>query len=551
MRPRRAIHALLVAASFAAAAGSFPAEGATRERFALRRVDVDLPGAPAAIVPADLDGDGRTDLVVVSVFTEVESIGESRIEDMVQISTVVPALFDRRELRAWLADDDGGYRATPPLPLPTTVHSLEAGPPGWPVVALTDEGVSALRATHSAAGVVLSLDPVIARRTALAGTRGFIASLRLVRDLDGDGDGDLLLPAATGMVAAIDPASGGPTRPLAGLEPESLPDRLMLRYPWPRTARVDGDALPDLVVFDRDDDWKVERVRVLLGTGRGMFRPLRDPAVDCLDRSALRLATVSEDRPPWPSDVYAVRDVDGDGRAELIRRRWIERPGDGLRAGMKEAKRPRQEIAFHRIGERGVVAVEPYASTVIEGHLLDDAGPFAVEPFVDLDGDGREELVVVTLRFSMLQALRVVMTKRISIGVDFHIYRQSDDGALVEVDGLDLSEKLKLDLDDVKLHRFAQFAGDFDGDGLRDFTHFGRGSRVTIHRGVPGCRYPDDPDLEIELDGEPDSLDLIRVKDLDGDGRSDIAVIRPLDGDDPDVTAPTRLELYLSGEGSR
>ena len=51
----------------------------------------------------------------------------------------------------------------------------------------------------------------------------------------------------------------------------------------------------------------------------------------------------------------------------------------------------------------------------------------------------------------------------------------------------------------------------------------------------------------IELELEPDSLDLVRIEDLDGDGRADIRITRPMPMDDPDVTAPARLELYLSG----
>jgi hypothetical protein len=71
---------------------------------------------------------------------------------------------------------------------------------------------------------------------------------------------------------------------------------------------------------------------------------------------------------------------------------------------------------------------------------------------------------------------------------------------------------------------------------------------VTIHAGRPGCRYPKKPDLSVELEEEPASLDLVRIEDLDGDGRSDIRITRPLERTDPDVSAPVRLDLYLSGE---
>ena len=115
---------------------------------------------------------------------------------------------------------------------------------------------------------------------------------------------------------------------------------------------------------------------------------------------------------------------------------------------------------------------------------------------------------------------------------------------------LDLSEKLKIDLNNLKVARFAQFAGDFDGDGRQDFVHLGRGKTVTVHAGQAGCRYPERPDLSIELDAEPVSLDLVRIEDLDADGRSDLRITRPIPFDDPDITAPVRLDLYLSGGAS-
>lgn len=514
-----------------------------RERIDLRRVVVDLPALPASIVPADLDGDGRTDLVVVTDFAEVGEIGEDRFEGRMQVSTVVPALFDRREVRGWLATETGGYRATEALDLPRSAHSLEAGPPGWPALAVTDDGLSVLRVGDDGG---LSLEPVVERRTALAGTEVFLPALRTVADLDGDGDRDVLLPTREGLVALIDPAAGGASFVVAGTAPELAPNGRSRRYPWPRLARVDADDRPDLVVFDRGSGWSAERIRVLLGDERGGFRPLRAGRLDCHDRGELRFAG-DVDGPPWPSDPMALRDLDGDGRAELVRRRFIERPGDGLRAGLKEARRPRFELSFHRVTTGGEVAPEPYAVTEIEGHLLENAGPFTLDPFVDLDGDGREELVAVTLRFSMMQAVRVVVTKKISVGIDFHIWRQDDEGRFRPVEGLDLSEKLKLDLRDLELRRFAHFNGDFDGDGLRDFAHLGRGRTVTIHRGVAGCRYPDEPDLTIELEREPERLEHARVEDLDGDGRSDLAVVQQLPRDDPDESPPARLELYLSG----
>src|SRR6185436_5906482 len=113
---------------------------------ALRHVPLDLPGAPVDILHADLDGDGRQDLAIVIARTQWGEIGNDRIEGMMQISEVVPALFDKREVRAYRQGEDGVYKETgDPLPLPPSVISLEAGPPGIPIAVLTDDGLSSLR----------------------------------------------------------------------------------------------------------------------------------------------------------------------------------------------------------------------------------------------------------------------------------------------------------------------------------------------------------------------------------------------------------------------
>ena len=61
------------------------------------------------------------------------------------------------------------------------------------------------------------------------------------------------------------------------------------------------------------------------------------------------------------------------------------------------------------------------------------------------------------------------------------------------------------------------------------------------------CRYPAKPDLSIDVDEQPDSLDLVRIKDLDGDRRSDLHITRPLEKTDPNTDAPVKVDLYLSG----
>jgi len=528
------------------------------ERLALRRVALDLPGPPSKVIPRDLNGDGRLDLVVVVAYTEIEQISEERVEDLVQITTVIPAAFDRREIWAYLGTDDGGFEpAGAPAEMPTSVLHLEPGPEGLGIVALTDDGLSRLRFDPNADGPVLTFEPVIEDPPILARTRSFYTSLSLVHDLNGDGIEDLLLPSRDGLTVYPGTPTGLSAEPSDRIElssrSPSVGRALQIRYPRPEVRDVNGDGVGDLLFAAGLGPGGSDHVEIMLGSREGVFRPLREEAGDCHDRRTdVRIAVDEPDAYPWPRDLVTVRDLDGDGRAEAVF--GVEKSrGDSMRKELKDAKRPIQDYAFHRMNEDLDIAADPYFEMEIVGHTL-DAGdveeadfPFWIQQFQDLDGDGREDLVTLTLDFSIFQVLRILVTKRISVGVDFHVYCQNDEGRFREVSGLDLSEKLKFDLNNLKLGRFAQFAGDFDGDGRNDFVHLGRGKSVTIHTGQPGCRYPKKPDLSVVLEEEPASLDLVRIEDLDGDGRSDIRVTRPLSADDPDETAPVRLDLYLSG----
>ena len=204
---------------------------------------------------------------------------------------------------------------------------------------------------------------------------------------------------------------------------------------------------------------------------------------------------------------------------------------------------------LHHLRQDLSVDPQPYVTFEAEGWAFSGGFRDGVDlQFIDLDGDGRKDLVTVTLDFSMFQALRALTEKKIGVGLEFHVVAQQPNGSFRLVSGQKLTEKLHLDLNRLEISRLGQFQGDFDGDGRVDFVHLGRGKTVTIHRGQPGGHYAEKPDLSITLDEEPEDVLLVRVRDFDGDGRSDLAITRTLSPPEPGATAPARLELNLSGE---
>ncbi|MEA2562238.1 MAG: hypothetical protein QOH06_3742 [Acidobacteriota bacterium] len=528
---------------------------ARREKLALRAASLELPGAPASVVAADINGDGLRDLAVVIAFTrwgEVgieESIKMDDVEGLVEVLTVIPSLVDHRELRVFLGLTGGGFDpASRSVTIEPSVLSLEAGPPGAPVVALTDEGLSALRLRDGN----LSFEPLIQERPVLAGTGTFLPNLGLVKDLDGDGRMDVLLPTAEGASVYLSGPEGLRSEPasrlrfpLDGLQGRSR-RTLSLFHPLPEVRDVDGDKLPDLVLRHASGQW--DGFRVLRNRGGGRFAEAVAPLGEHL-----------EDRPdPTKTPIVTwFGDLDGDGRAEYVTQE--ERgPGEdaGMREEMKHAKRPKFLFRVHRSRPDLGMEPKPFQQFEAEGYAFDTSGEsgdgeVGVEMampagFQDLNGDGRMDLIALTLDFSMLQAVKVLTVQRISIGIDFHVQCQGPGSKFAPVKGLDLSGKFNLNLRNLQIGQISQFAGDFDGDGRADFTQMGRGKSVTIHRGRPDCSYPAQPDLTLELREAPRDLALVQVRDLDGDELTDLLVIQPQVVKEANVTPPVRLDLYLS-----
>lgn len=525
---------------------------ARREKLALRAESLELPGAPSAVVAADVDGDGVRDLAVVLAFTRwgeigiEESVQMDDVEGLVEVLTVIPALVDRRELRLFRGRPGGGFDpAARSMPIEPSVLSLEAGPPGIPVLALTDQGLSALRLRNGE----LALEPLVEERPVLAGTGTFLPNLGLVKDLDGDGRTDVLVPTAEGASVYLSGPQGlrSASRlrfPLDGLQGRSR--RTLSRFhPLPEVRDVNGDKLPDLVLRHASGAWN--GFRVLRNQGNGRFAEAVAPLGE---HQEIKL----DDGPI----VTFFGDLDGDGRAEYVTQE--ERgPGEdaGIRKEMQHAKRPKFLFRIHRSRPDLGMEPKPFQQFEAEGYAFDTGGgegdgdgeriEMALPGgFQDLNGDGRMDLIALTLDFSMLQAVKILTVQRIGIGIDFHVQCQGPGGKLSPVKGLDLSGKFNLNLNNLKVGQISQFAGDFDGDGRADFTQMGRGKTVTIHRGRPDCSYPAQPDLAIELREAPRDLALVQVRDLDGDELTDLLVIQPQVVKEANVTPPVRLDLYLS-----
>lgn len=539
-----------------------PSSSARRQQLDLHTTSVDLPGAPSTILAPDLDGDGRRDLVVMVTFTEwdqltLEETAEmDDIEGLVEVMTIVPALSDRRELHVFFGQEDGGYRAADHREIGTDILALEEGPAGTPVIALTDDGVSVLRwAPEGKPGERLLFEPWISDRPVFSGSRTFVPRLGLSHDLDGDGHLDFLMPSDRGPAVYLANSTGLATestqRLVSPIDQRSAGGHPMRLYSLPRVEDINGDGRPDLL-FSDDDDADNLAFHALIGQGAGSFSAVTPPL-------ALPDPCPDDDEDSCPDgsvEFVYFGDLDGDGKAEYVTQEELPPEGDGMRKELKHAKRPPFRYQLFRSRPDSLPEAEPYATFDALGYSFpdgssDDDGLSIPGGVVDLDGDGRRDLITLTLDFSVLQIMRVMTTRRLSIGLDFHIYCQQPNGDFKPVPDIDLSGKFKLDLDDIQVRQLSFFDGDFDGDGRADFVQLGRGRTVSIHRGQEHCRYSDKPDLILKLEEEPRNVALVRIDDFDADGFSDLLIVQPNRIEEPGVTPPVRLDMYLSRQGAQ
>lgn len=573
-------------------AGPGPA-AASPAKLALVHQRLELPGVPVQTLAVDLDRDGSRDLAVVVAST---SWGEVGIEEPMQVDeegtfvdvlTVVPTVLDRRELLLFrgAASGAGGFAPEPlRFELPATVHAIAAGPEAAPLVAWTDDGVAEIVLTDAlspAGGPApeLALVSRIAGRTIFAGSSSFLASSDLMADLDGDGDSDLFVPVAGGLAVHLSTPEGISPLPTAlvttpedetappaadpggpGAEPERRRERarreIRAEILLPEVVDLNGDHRPDLLY--RATGGEGHGIRVRPGLGEGRFGAAFDPLPGWSESPPPVPPPSSGDESDVPSrEVVWLGDLDGDGQAEVVTSQDIPSVKESMRAELAEAKRPHSRIRVHALGTDGRWTPTPKAEFTVEGYVFEKGGGddgdddgegmgFAFPSGVrDLDGDGKLDLIALSLDFSLFEAMRVLTTKSIKLGLDFGIYRQGQGLSFRPVPDLDLAGELRLRLDSLALGQLSSFAGDFDGDGRADFVQLGRGRKVTIHRGQPGARYAPEPDLVVTLEREPLDVALVVVTDLDGDGRSDLCVTQPIGG--KSIGARAALDLYLSG----
>ena len=431
-------------------------------------IPVELPAYLSSVRAGDVDGDGIDELVLISSIHETSGPDSTRITVVDLDAQGKPT--DRHELSlgrvARLLDIDGALLAV--------------------------DGEGAARLYPNPRRLVYA----VTRIAGLGPTQP--AWVDVAHDMDGDGKPELLLPVGDQLCA-----QGGSELGCVKMESEGRLESSVqaggMRLSSGTNQRpyvvgdVDGDGRQDLL-FPRedralawltDDHLGARRVDLALGVD---LEPRPDPTAP-RDAARKELATTW-----W-------RDVDADGRLDLLTQHWVV---DGSWFGATA------ELTLRRGTGTGFTPPQ----------VIRTAAAAVRVDLVDFDGDGDLDLLAPQVDFGLGNIARALVSR--TIKVDLLLYEMRD-GRFIEPP-LALS-RFSVPVEDPGRHQ-VELSADLTGDGRMDLVTNDGGDQVRVYAAGADGRFGEDPLAELGIPMPPGE-DPLLVHDLTGDGRAEVFVWGP------------------------
>jgi len=443
-------------------------------------------GRSVAVEFAELNGDARTDLMVVAL------IG------------IPPE--ETRSVRVYLQKPDGSLPHAPDytieLPQWSPIYDVAdlKESPGQELVLLRPDGVTLL-SLADASGRSWQL-PVSGPTTLGLSDdeRGFGSFPLVYRDF---GPEPWILVPQIGQLVALSPEGDVRARleiprranyfivPHSGLVSLESDLQVYIDAPKLSVGDVDGDGRTDVVFSTRHELW------VYLRREDGSLPTAPDR------RFALRLLTPRDHIRGSGGVTSMAKDIDGDGKLDLLVTHV---------AGNFSSASTNTYVHMNRGGDWNLE--EPDQIFRSEASLDTNA-------LIDLDGDGCTELLRMKLHFSRLEVVEFLLSREIDIQLVVHRCRPGR--GFEETPWVETQIELPVNFDTFRLAGFVPTgAVDLNADGLPDFMASGGGHAIEITLG--GGEYPF---ARQGLRQEISTAGVIRFGDLDGDGLPDFVLFDP------------------------
>ncbi len=382
-----------------------------------------------------------------------------------------------------------------------------------------------------------------------------------IADID-PAPGDELVLISAGRLRIVSTASDGASRSLAFVPPLPLPPRAHDLSLLRAVADWNSSGEPTLLLPT------LEGAR-LVGLRSGAVASLSDPPdaeYESFDPSAAVRGSAFFSQLSWPT--FSAGDDDGDGRADLFalsryRVAVFRRSADGLPAQPtrilrlrpftpEEELRPRAarlHIIARDLDADGLTDLVLHRSfgTLLRsedraeihrnaGNGADVSAPpeariapregVGILDTLDLDGDGRLEIVQARIGFGLVQLLRVLTTRHAQ--VELSVDRLEGPGISGLARAWSDTISVGLDFEQGRLEGlFPTVEGDWNGDGRRDLLLGLSGREIGILLGGSSEAGPAFLGGTIRQQAPAKGLGL--VADLDGDGLDDLTVHDPRD----------------------
>jgi len=466
--------------------------------------------APARVTQrhtTDFDGDGLADLLLLS--------GRSA---RVHFQRAGAAAFDPKPDLAF------------DLPADSILYDTGdvVGDAGREIVVLRPASAEAI----SLAGRKLGREPLVLVSPVGAALRPDEDDLHwrpLCRDCDGAPGDEIFLPGADGIDVfrrdaasrAFVPAGSVKTGIVGAVEPgsgEGLVSRFRAAFGYPaiHVADLDGDGALDVAAAT------LESVAVHRGSKAPPFFGAAAPS------RALRTGLAARRDRPSPSTPLVVDDADGDGRSDFL---VVDGPAGTIRVHLAGAAGPDPEST-------------PSQVLKIDGWILEAT-------LSDVDGDGRRDLVLLsTPEVGVMEGARIVVEKTLRVRVAAFAasapspaphapFERTPTSSFEKSVPVSFATGGAARFEMISLPR-PTIAGDFDGDGARDLLAPTGPDELGVFLGAKGkgLEFSDEPDATIHLGGTdaapasapppaaPRPVEAW-LRDLNGDGRTDIVLFQP------------------------